>query len=112
MHLTQIQTQTVTCYCYLLLFVTTYMSWLLLHYSLSLIQKSLPMIYHVQLCLGQVLQVHHNDIFKIRHTIMLEQFHLNLKAVRYFSKFSQTSTFTAIAFSYYRHKPDVIGLTW
>ena len=111
MHLTQIQTQTVTCYCYLLLFVTIFISWLLLHYSLSLIQKSLPMIYHVQLCLGQVLKVHHNDIFKIRHSIMLEQFHLNLKAVRYFSKFSKTSTFTAIAFSSYRHKPYVIGLT-
>ena len=37
------------------------------------------MVDHVLLGVGQILQVDDDDIFEIRHSVVLEQFHLNLK---------------------------------
>ena len=50
-----------------------------LHNSLGLLEKALPVVDHVLLGVGQILQVDDDDIFEIRHSVVLEQFHLNLK---------------------------------
>ena len=49
-----------------------------LHHTSGLCQESLPVIDHVLLGLGDVLQVDDDDVLEVRYSIMLKQLHLNL----------------------------------
>ena len=68
----------------------------LLHNSLRLVEKPLPVIDHVQLGVVEVLQVDHDDILEVSYTVMLEQFHLDLKQLRMSGPYWKMENYTFI----------------
>ena len=46
--------------------------------ALDLREKALPVGNHGQLGLGELLEVHHDDLLEVGHPVVLEQLHLHL----------------------------------
>ena len=46
--------------------------------ALDLWKESLPVGHHGQLGLGELLEVHHDDLLEVSHPVVLEQLHLHL----------------------------------
>ena len=50
-----------------------------LHDSFYLGEKAFPVIHHVLLCLGQILEIHHYNFLEISNSVVLEKLHFNLQ---------------------------------